>query len=175
MIFLAGNVKQKNLNRNLRNNNPKPVKAERLGSNMHEESQHIHGHFDFKIHGGFFHMTQVSGSFSVKVSAAAPPPAQLAITPSSGALPDETEGVAIVSDAVAKVTGGVPPYTYSVTGLPAGVNAVETVNADGSADVTLSGTPSPGDAALSPYTVSVVVTDSATAAAARATRTLNVR
>lgn len=119
-------------------------------------------------------MSQVTGSFSLNVKIVTPPPPVLALVPSSGALPDETEGVA-VSDKVAVVSGGTPPYSYDIAGLPAGVSAVENDNGDGSFTVALAGTPDAGDAADSPYTVSVTVTDSATAASATASRPLTVK
>jgi hypothetical protein len=140
---------------------------------MHPDET-IDGKFEFRIHLGGFRVAQVTGSFSVNVKAATPPPNPLTLNPTSGALPDEIEGVA-VSDVVAVVSGGTPPYTYDITGLPAGVSAVENDNGDGSFTVALSGSPNTGDAAGSPYTVAVAVTDSAAAATARATRSLNVK
>ena len=115
-------------------------------------------------------MSTVTGSFSVNVKAAA---AALTLNPNSGALPDETEGVA-VADKVAVVSGGTPPYTYNITGLPTGVAAVENDNGDGTFTVALSGAPAASSAGGSPYTVAVTVTDSATAAMATASRPLTV-
>jgi hypothetical protein len=143
---------------------------------MHD-TKHIHGHFDVKIHGGVFHMTQATGSFSLTVSAAAPPPNPPVLTPSSGALPGATEGVAVVAQVVTKVSGGVPPYTYAITGVPAGLVASEVTNPDGSANVQLDGTPSAGDSTggdgKGNYNIGVNVTDSAPAGVS-ASRTLNV-
>lgn len=122
-------------------------------------------------------MASVTGSFSVNVKPGVVPPPALALNPSTGALPDETEGVAlpVAGDLVAQVSGGVPPYTFAITGLPAGVNAAENPpNADGSVDIVLEGTPAAGSASGSPYTVGVVVTDAGPAAAS-ARRPLSVR
>lgn len=126
-------------------------------------------------------MTQVIGNFSVQVTAGTPPPPNPpTIVPSTGALPSEVEGVAVDSTPFAHVSGGVPPYTFQVAGLPAGVNANETVNADGSSDISLSGTPAIGDATggdgAGNYAVVIAVNDSAPVAAAAATakRVLNV-
>src|SRR5882672_1053552 len=131
----------------------------RIDHMMHHDDhgKNIHGRFETSIRIGGIHVAQVTGSFSVNVKAAA---AALALNPNSGALPDETEGVA-VADKVAVVSGGTPPYTYDITGLPAGVAAVENDNGDGTFTVALSGAPAAGSAAGSPYTVAVTVTDSA--------------
>ncbi len=113
---------------------------------------------------------QVTGSFSVNVKAGAAP---VSIVPSTGALPDETEGVAI-SDKVAIVSGGVPPYNYVFAGQPDGIGFVEKDNFDGTFTILAQGTPSVGDAAGSPYTVTVTVTDSSPATQS-AVRSLNVK
>jgi len=142
---------------------------------MHHDDhgKNIHGRFETSIRIGGIHVAQVTGSFSVNVKAPIQPPPPLTEVPNSGPLPDETEGVT-VSDKVAVVSGGTPPYTYDITGLPAGVTAVENDNGDGTFTVALSGAPAAGSAAGSPYTVAVTVTDSATAATATATRPLTV-
>jgi hypothetical protein len=141
------------------------------------DTKHIHGHFDVKIHGGIFHMAQVTGSFSLAVSAAVPPPNPPVLTPASGALPGAVEGVAVVALVVTKVSGGVAPYNYNITGVPVGLVASEVPNADGSVNVQLDGTPAVGDAVggdgKGNYNVVVNVTDSAPAGATAA-RTLNV-
>ena len=112
-------------------------------------------------------MSTVTGTYTVAVSPATPLPNPLKITPASGSLPAETEGQA-VSGVVATVSGGVPPYNYQITGQPAGVTFGEVPSADGvtgDQDIVLQGAPAVGSAAGSPYTVSIVVTDSATPAA----------
>lgn len=122
-------------------------------------------------------MAQVQGSFTVNVKAATPPPNPPVLTPSSGALPQEIEGVP-VSDTVAVVSGGTPPYNYDISGLPSGVSAVENDNGDGTATVALTGAPDTGDAiggdGAGNYTVSITVTDS-TPAGTTSKRPLNVR
>jgi len=129
----------------------------------HEHAKPIH--FILIIEGET--MSSVTGTYTVAVTAATPPPPALAITPASGALPGETEGQP-VSGVVATVSGGVPPYNYAITGQPNGVTFSEGPSADGvagDADVSIGGAPAVGSAAKSPYTVSIVVTDSAAPAA----------
>ena len=121
-------------------------------------------------------MSEITGSFSLNVK---PGSANaLALVPTSGSLPQETEGVAVAGDLIAKVSGGVPPYTYDIEGLPAGMSATEIDNGDGSFSVEATGTPaagaSTGGDGAGNYTVSVDVKDSATAAAASARRPLTV-
>lgn len=120
-------------------------------------------------------MSQVTGNFTVNVKTSAPPPTPLTLTPAdpagtvgtgstpaTGALPDETEGVADAGDLVATVSGGTGPYTFSnITGVPPGMALNENLNADGSSSVVISGTPDAGDAATAPFTVGFTVTDSA--------------
>lgn len=109
-----------------------------------------------------------AGPFTIIVN-----PAQVAnpivFTPASGSLPAETEGVADAGDFVTTVSGGTPPYTYSnIAGLPPGMNLNEAASANGVAgdvDITISGTPTVGDASGSPYSLTFTVTDSATPAA----------
>jgi hypothetical protein len=137
--------------------------------------EHIHGQFDIKIQLGECVMAQAIGTFSLVV-APGTTPNPLALTPASGALPQETEGVAVTADAVATVSGGTPPYNYTFTGLPAGISANETPNPDGSVAITLAGTPAVGASAQSPYTVIVTVNDSATpSATASIKRGLGIR
>jgi hypothetical protein len=75
-----------------------------------------------------------------------PPPAPLAI---SGTLPGATVGVAYSSSALS-ASGGVPPYSWSASGLPAGL----AMNAGSGA---VSGTPTTAGS----YTFTVTVADSA--------------
>jgi hypothetical protein len=120
-------------------------------------------------------MSTVTGTFTVSVAPAIgpPPPPALAINPASGSLPGEVEGTAIAAGVVATVSGGVPPYSYTITGQPAGVTFSEVPSADGiagDADVVIAGTPAAGDSTggdgKGNYNVSIVVTDSASPAAA---------
>lgn len=108
-----------------------------------------HGKFEFKIRIGGFTLAQVTGSYTIHVVPAAVP---LALTPASGALPDETVGQP-ASGSIA-ISGGTPPFTLvSASGLPDGVSAA--IGSDG-ASVVLSGSPtSAGDAS-----VEIVVADS---------------
>ena len=117
-------------------------------------------------------MSQVTGSFSVSVKPGGSS-TPVTIEPSSGNLPDEQEGVT-VDDKVATVSGGTPPYNYTFAGQPDGITFAETDNGDGSFDIRAQGMPLAGDAAKSPYTVTVTVNDSASPSA-RATRQLSVR
>lgn len=118
-------------------------------------------------------VAQVSGSFSVNVLPGAPPPVPVQILPPTGQLPDEKEGVAVAGDKVATVSGGVAPYNYAFSGQPEGMTFSEKDNGDGTFDVLIAGTPIAGDAAKSPYVVTVTVTDSAPTQAS-ATRKLSV-
>lgn len=99
-------------------------------------------------------MATITGTFTIHVNPGTPPPPPLALTPPSGALPDETEGQTVSTTEIA-ISGGVPPYTLEpVTGLPPGVNAA--ISADGT-KVEITGTPTlAGDA-----TVDITVKDSA--------------
>jgi hypothetical protein len=112
-------------------------------------------------------MSQVTGTYTITV---APAVAALAINPATATEPAETQGVALTPAVIATVSGGVPPYTYAVSGLPSGtgLSLSEGPSADGvtgDADITLSGTPNAADVAASPITVTVVATDSAGAVA----------
>ncbi|MGC1817438.1 MAG: Ig domain-containing protein [Casimicrobiaceae bacterium] len=82
------------------------------------------------------------------VTPPAPPPPALAMT---GSLPGGTVGVAYGSSALA-VSGGVPPYSWSATGLPPGLSISTSTGA-------VSGTPT----TAATYSLTVSVTDSASA------------
>lgn len=116
-------------------------------------------------------VSKTTGTFTVNVlpGQSQNPPV---IVPAEGALPDETEGVA-TADKVATVSGGVPPYNYKFSGQPDGVTFGEVDNGDGTFGVVTQGTPSAGDSANSPYTITIEVTDSAPTPA-KAVRSLRV-
>jgi hypothetical protein len=87
-------------------------------------------------------MAQVTGTFTVTVNPAGPPPNPLALTPPGGSLPSETVGVP-VTDAVTTISGGQAPYTLAITAgaLPDGVSLAQAQNPDGSVLISLSGAP----------------------------------
>ena len=87
-------------------------------------------------------MATVTGSFSVTVNPGGPPPSPLALTPPGGSLPAETVG-SPTTDKVATVSGGKPPYTFSLASgaLPDGTSLTQTTNPDGSVDISMAGTP----------------------------------
>jgi hypothetical protein len=104
----------------------------------------------------------VSGNFTVTVNAAA---AALTLTPPSGALPNETQGVADPGDLVTTITGGTQfpasnptgPYAVAVSSgsLPPGMSLVQVLNGDSSVSLEIEGTPTQsGD-----FTFAVTVTD----------------
>lgn len=112
-------------------------------------------------------MSSVTGTYTITVGAAT---STLAITPATATEPAETVGTAVAPTVIATVSGGTPPYTFAVTGLPtgSGLSLSEAPSADGNAgdsDITLSGTPNAADAAASPITLSITATDSAGAVA----------
>ncbi len=108
-------------------------------------------------------MSIVTGTFTLVVNAAITPPPPLTINPSSGTLAPETEDVNDPGQTVANVSGGILPYTFAATGVPDGMDLKQQPGADGkSVDVILEGTPTAGDAANSPFTLAITVTDSAT-------------
>jgi SprB repeat len=111
-------------------------------------------------------MSQVQFSATFTVTAAASP---LTITPSSGAF-NLTVGVPADGTAVATVSGGTPPYTYSIDSasgpLPTGISFVE--DASTNSVVTLAGTPTVAGTSTTP--VLLDVNDSAGATAQLASR-----
>ena len=96
-------------------------------------------------------VTDNAGASAARSYAVTIAPAALAIANAS--LPNGTVGAAYSAQLTA--SGGTAPYTWSVTGLPPGVDA--------SASGAISGTP----AQAGPFTIDVRVTDNAGAAAAR--------
>lgn len=78
--------------------------------------------------------------FTVSVQPAGPAP--LTLTPDGGALPEETVGTA-VADLVTVVSGGVAPYSFSITdgAPPDGCELSSETNADGTENITIDGTP----------------------------------
>jgi hypothetical protein len=96
--------------------------------------------------------TNVSGTSAPATVSITVTPPTLAVTPPSGALPNGTVGVAYSQ--TVSVTGGLAPYHYAATGLPAGV----TIDASTGA---ITGTPTTAGAA----TVSVTVHDAGAATA----------
>jgi len=115
-------------------------------------------------------MSSVTGTYTITTGPGLPPPNPLAITPATGSDGPNPVGTAITPFTLATVSGGTGPYTYAVSGLPAGTGYVlnEQASADGVAgdqDIIVSGTPTAADATASPITLVVVVTDSAAASA----------
>lgn len=130
------------------------------------DREHIHGYFDFAVRIGGLKVANVTGNFSVTVVPATPPPPPpppLVLTPATGTLPSEQEGVDVGNVLMTTVSGGVSPYTYQFSGLPAGVTAIEVANPDGSFGIQLAGSPAAGDAGN--YSITVIVTDSGPASA----------
>lgn len=84
----------------------------------------------------------------------------ITITPSSGQLPDETEGVSTADEvAVVSVDDNVVlPLQYTFSGQPDGVTFQETDNGDGTFTIQTAGAPAPGTAG--DYTIDLVVSDS---------------
>jgi hypothetical protein len=118
-------------------------------------------HFTIIIEGET--MSTVTGTYTISVMPSTPTPSPLTITPSSGALPAEIEGQT-TSGVVATVSGGVPPYNYTITGQPSGVTFSEGPSADGvagDADISIGGAPVVGSSSQSPFTVTITVNDSA--------------
>lgn len=115
-------------------------------------------------------MSQVQFSATFTVTAAASP---LTITPSSGNF-SLTVGTPADGTAVATVSGGTPPYTYSIDPasgpLPTGITFVEDAT---NTIVTLAGTPTVAGTSSSP--VLLDVTDSAGATGQAAVRFKPIR
>ena len=96
---------------------------------------------------------QTVADYNVRVGS--PAPATLSFTPASQAAITVDAGTAITPRQLPTATGGTAPYTYTATGLPAGLTVA-------AATGMLSGTPT---AAAAATTVTYTATDSATPAA----------
>jgi hypothetical protein len=112
----------------------------------------------------------VTGTYTIQTGAGTTPPSNLAITPPAGSDGPNPSGTAITPFTLATISGGTPPYTFVVSGLPSGTGYElnEGPSADGVAgdvDITMSGTPTAADASASPDTLTIVVTDSSSPAA----------
>lgn len=83
---------------------------------------------------------------------------------SSVALVDETVGVADAGQVVCDISGGQPPYNFSVASgaVPDGLQLNATTNPDGSETVTLSGTPTTASTPGTPDEFALQISDSAT-------------
>lgn len=117
-------------------------------------------------------MSRATATFNVNVKTPEQGGGVITITPSSAQLPDETEGQQTSDQvAVVSVDGGVVlPLNYNFAGAPDGVSFSETDNGDGTFTIKTQGAPTAGDAAGSPYTIMLTVTDSAPLAARSASR-----
>lgn len=109
-------------------------------------------------------MSQLAGTYTITIAPAA---TALTLTPPSGPLTNGTVGAAL-DDVVTVVSGGMPPYNFSITNgaIPDGLSLSSEVNPDNSETVSLSGTPTTaGDSSFE-----LTVTDSAaTPASVKAT------
>lgn len=111
-------------------------------------------------------MTTQNANFTVTVKPAA---AALTITPNGGNLNSETVGVADPGDKVCNISGGTPPYQFSVSqgSLPPGMGLTAEQNADGvSTDIFIEGTPTQSGA----FSFQLSVSDAAGATASTQSR-----
>jgi hypothetical protein len=105
-------------------------------------------------------MSVITATISFLVNAATVG-SNLLFTPNPDLVAD-TEGVADSGQILGEVTGGTAPYTFAAAGVPAGMTLAQEPDADGTGtDVVISGTPTVGDAASSPYSIVLTITDSA--------------
>ena len=131
-------------------------------------------HVKLCIEGELEPMSQITATVTLVVNPATAN--ALTFTPNANLQP-ETEGVDDPGQVLGTVSGGQAPYTFSATGVPGGDSLAQQPSADGNegdVDVVISGTPSVGDSAGSPYSIVLTITDSA-ATPATLKRTITVK
>jgi hypothetical protein len=102
-------------------------------------SRHHHKPFHFCLEGEIEAMTQITATVSLTVNPASA--GALTFTPNPN-LQAETVGVEDPGQSLGEVTGGVPPYNFTATGVPDGDSLAQVPDADGvGVDVEISGTP----------------------------------
>lgn len=123
-------------------------------------------HFDICISGEIEPMSQITATVTLVVNPATTGnPLAFVVNPN---LQPETEGVDDAGQVLGTVSGGTAPYTFNATGVPSGDTLSQQPSADGNpgdVDVIVSGTPAAGDAAGSPYSIVLTITDAAGATA----------
>jgi hypothetical protein len=118
------------------------------------------GPLHFYIEGEIEPMSQITATVSFDVNPATTG-GTLLFTPNTE-LTADTEGVLDSGQILGEVTGGTAPYTFTATGVPLGMTLAQEPDADGvGVDVVISGTPTVGDAAQSPYSIVLTITDNA--------------
>jgi hypothetical protein len=126
-------------------------------------------HYDICLSGEIDNMAQITANVTLQVNPATTG-GGLAFAANLNLQP-ETEGVNDPGQVLGTVSGGTAPYTFSATGVPSGDTLSQQPSADGKpgdVDVVISGTPATGDAAGSPYTIALTITDAAGATATAA-------